>query len=191
MAAQATFAKINLVPQDEFEKSLVGKVLRWTLTAGKSIVVITEFVVILAFLSRFKLDRDLNDLNEVIEQKTLVVESYADTETQMRLLQTKAGVVGMMNREGVGVGKRWLELVELTPIDTRYKNIELGKNQVVLKGIAGSEAGFSQLLRSLSELNDIQSLESDEIEFDPEEGGVVFTITAKLANEKGLKDGDI
>jgi len=59
---RSSLFKVNLLPKDNFEFSLVGKFLRWALTAGRVMVVLTEFVVILAFGSRFWLDKEMNDL---------------------------------------------------------------------------------------------------------------------------------
>jgi hypothetical protein len=62
--------EINLLPKEEFEKKPLGKFLVWALSIGRYIVIFTELIVILAFLSRFKLDRDLADLNQSVREKT-------------------------------------------------------------------------------------------------------------------------
>lgn len=61
-----------------------GKVLKWALTWGRRIVVLTELVVIAAFLSRFWLDTRLADMGEKIAQKRAVVTSSADFEKKFR-----------------------------------------------------------------------------------------------------------
>jgi|SRR5688572_7090149 len=180
MAAQPSFSKINLVPQDEFEKSTIGKILRWSLTAGKSIVIITEFVVILAFLSRFKLDRDLNDLNEVINQKIQVVESYAETERQMRDLQEKAEVAVEVNSSTVKFAEWWNQLSVITPSDTTFDSVEVNAEQIILKGISSSSAGFTQLIEGIKRNQRIESIDINKIAFDQTQGGVSFEVTAKI-----------
>ena len=59
---------INLLPREEFEQKTVGRFLIWALTVGRWIVIVTELIVITAFLSRFKLDRDLANLYEKIRE---------------------------------------------------------------------------------------------------------------------------
>ena len=54
--------EIELLPKEEWEKTSFGKFIKWTLNVGRYIVIATELIVILAFVSRFKLDRDLTDL---------------------------------------------------------------------------------------------------------------------------------
>src|SRR3989344_7346869 len=89
----AKLAKINLLPKDSFDFSTLGKFLRWSLTTGRVLVVLTEFVVILAFGSRFYFDKRLNDLVEEIVQKQAVVDSYAEIEKTTRDILTKQEVV--------------------------------------------------------------------------------------------------
>lgn len=187
MAAQPRFAKINLVPVDEFEKSLIGRIMRWALTAGKSIVILTEFVVVLAFLSRFQLDRELNDLNEVITQKTTVVSGFETVETKMRQLQAKAEVVGRVNEGSIGFASWWSQIQAVTPVDTTFESIDLGSEQVSLKGISASESGFDRLLSGIKGIEGVESVSVSDLEFSASEGGVLFTILASLSNPTTAK----
>ena len=53
---------INLLPKTEFELSFWGRFIKWALSTGRYIIILTELVVIIAFMSRFKLDRDASDV---------------------------------------------------------------------------------------------------------------------------------
>ncbi|HCS79450.1 TPA: hypothetical protein DIV55_06990, partial [Patescibacteria group bacterium] len=64
---------INLLTRKDFDASLVGRILRWSLIYGRYIIVSTEIIVLLAFIYRFSLDRQITDLNEEIEQKSAIV----------------------------------------------------------------------------------------------------------------------
>ncbi len=78
--------EVNLLPGDDLEGRPGGIFLQWALTWGKRIVVTTELIVILAFLSRFWLDTEVANLAESIDQKKLVVQSQSDFEKQFRSL---------------------------------------------------------------------------------------------------------
>lgn len=80
---------VNLLPKSEFESSLWGRVLRWALTTGRRIVILTEIIVIAAFLSRFKLDSDLQIISESIAQKKAILESSSAFEKQFLSAQAK------------------------------------------------------------------------------------------------------
>ena len=77
--------QINLLPQEEFAASTLGRVLNWLLTTFRYIVIVTEIVVMTAFLSRFWLDAKSTDLNELIKQKQAVIAASADFEKEFRL----------------------------------------------------------------------------------------------------------
>ena len=84
--------QINLLPQDEFEKSPVGRILHWAVTTFRTIVIITELIVIIAFLSRFWLDAKNADLNDIIGQNQTVIASYEDFETEFRGVQQRTKI---------------------------------------------------------------------------------------------------
>ena len=62
---------VNLLPKDAFESSTFGVVLEWALAFGKWVVILTQLVVMGAFLWRFGLDRKLTDLRKEIAQHFL------------------------------------------------------------------------------------------------------------------------
>ena len=80
---------INLLIQEGFEHTQLGKILNWLLTAGRTIVVVTELVVITAFLSRFWLDKTLTDLNEQNALKKAQVEASLPFEKDFRAIQSR------------------------------------------------------------------------------------------------------
>ena len=69
--------------------SFWGRFLKWSLTAGRYIIILTELVVIMAFMSRFKLDHDLSDLNDAILGKQALLEASSNTEKVLRLTQAR------------------------------------------------------------------------------------------------------
>lgn len=187
MPNQKKLSSINLVPQDEFDKSVIGKVLKWALTTGKSIVILTEFVVILAFLSRFKLDRDLNDLNEVIIQKQTLVESYSQVEEQMLDVQARMTLAGEISNTSVNVSQSMDELSRLIPIGTKMDTIELNQTNWVLRGIAGSETGFAALMSRLENSGKFATINAGDVHFDLRRGGLVFSIEARFPKASETK----
>jgi len=79
--------QINLIPQDEFESSNFGRILKWALSTFRIVVIVTELIVMSAFLSRFWLDAKNSDLNEEINVNKSQIIAYKDIETEFRSLQ--------------------------------------------------------------------------------------------------------
>lgn len=78
---------INLLPGREV--AIGEKFLRWILTYGRYIIIGTEIIVLLAFLSRFKLDRDFNDLNDRIKERQKIIENFRSIEDSVNQLQSR------------------------------------------------------------------------------------------------------
>ena len=81
--------RINLLPQEEFEASVLGRILRWAMGTFRIIVIITEMIVMGAFLSRFWLDAQNSDLNDQIKISSAQISSQASFEKKFRDVQTK------------------------------------------------------------------------------------------------------
>lgn len=83
---------LNLLPKSAFEKSLFGRIIKWGLTTGRHIIIIVEILVITAFLSRFKLDSDVGELEEALKQRQTILESYIPTEQVFLEIQTRLNI---------------------------------------------------------------------------------------------------
>jgi Tfp pilus assembly protein PilN len=81
--------EISLLPNDENNNSFLGRFLRWVTTAGRVIIVFTELIVILAFLSRFWLDRKNSDLSEILRQQKAILASTKEFEDDYTSLQLR------------------------------------------------------------------------------------------------------
>src|SRR3989338_7415536 len=90
---------VNLLPQNEFESSVVGRILKWILTTFRVIVITVELVVILGFLSRFWLDLRNSDLTDEIKQKEALVESYFGFEKEFKRTQKKIEIFSLASDE--------------------------------------------------------------------------------------------
>src|SRR3990167_3725924 len=89
---------INLLPQEEFDASIVGRVLKWAMGTFRIIVIITEMIVMGAFLSRFWLDARNSDLNELIDIKSAQISLQSEFEKEFRGLQTKLNIIEEMSK---------------------------------------------------------------------------------------------
>ncbi|KKR69678.1 MAG: hypothetical protein UU12_C0039G0005 [Candidatus Woesebacteria bacterium GW2011_GWA2_40_7b] len=83
---------INLLPQEEFDVSTLGRILKWAMGTFRIIVIVTEMIVMTAFLSRFWLDAQNSDLNDAIAIKTAQISAQSDFEKQFRILQHKLSI---------------------------------------------------------------------------------------------------
>src|SRR3989344_8016651 len=94
---------LNLLPRSDLDGSWWGRFLKWALSTGRYIIILTEMVVIMAFLSRFKLDRDLSDLAERIEGKKNVLVALSGNENVFRSIQKRLTVAKTLIESGITV----------------------------------------------------------------------------------------
>lgn len=179
----AKLGKINLLPKDSFEYSVLGKFLKWALTTGRVLVVLTEFVVILAFGSRFYYDMRVNDLIEENKSKQQVVDSYAEIERQMREVLSKQRVVSGFLENNLSIGERITSISRITPADVTYEDLNINESGFSLAGVAGSEGGFANLLIGIKTLPDVENVSIGSVEYDQRAGTISFKIQVGVSQE--------
>ncbi len=178
MAAQQGVFQINLIPKDSFEFSTLGKFLAWATTTGRVLVVLTEFVVLLAFGSRFYFDKKINDITEELDQKQVQIESFAETETLIRKVLAKQAPINNYLTENITFGQRYDRLSKIIPSGVKLQKLTIDAKGMSLVGESLSELGFAQLLRNLKKMEDVANLSMKDTSFDQNTGSVSFNIQA-------------
>ena len=183
MAAQKS--TIEFLPQEDWEKGSLGKILKWALTVGRYIVIFTELIVMLAFLSRFKFDRDLTDLNEEIEQKQAVVQSSAQFEEKFRLLQKQLLSIETLEKNRLQTNKVLTELASLTPIDVYLSNLNITEKEISLTATALSEGGLATFLNSLKKSTLFEKITLSQVSLGSQKTiGINFQLKSELAQKQ-------
>lgn len=176
MAAQKN--GINLLPESRFEKSAWGEFLKWALTFGRWIVIFTELVVILAFLSRFKLDRDLTDLYDRIEQKQAIIESVRTFEEEFRLLQKKIKVIKALEESQLGSEPLLFHLASTIPEDVYLDNLSVSEGELTIEAYALNENGLRNFLTNLMASKEFSDISLGKTEREAEENIIHFYLSA-------------
>lgn len=120
--------EISLLPEAENPNSFSSRLFHWLTTAGRFVIVLTELVVIVAFISRFSLDRKNADLSEVIRQQEAILGSTQDFEKDFSSLQQKLKTIKDYYAGQPDYDKKILTLVESTPSDLVYNNLSITRD---------------------------------------------------------------
>lgn len=139
---------INLLPQEEFDASVVGRVLKWAMGTFRIIVIITEMIVMGAFLSRFWLDAKNSDLNDLIEVKSAQISSQSDFEKEFRNIQKKLDIIAEMSK-GQKASEILSKISSKIPSNITLSSVSLQETSVQVKGIAGDEIAIAQFVANL------------------------------------------
>jgi len=143
-------------------------------------VVLTEFVVLLAFGSRFYFDKKLNDLTETIDQKFAQIEAYSDIEAQMRTVLAKQQPVTDYLTKNIMFSDRYDDLLRSVPAGVKMEKVYLDQNSMRLTGKAETETGFAKLLGSLKSMPTLSYMNIKDTTFDQSSKAVSFTIQANF-----------
>ncbi len=170
--------QINLIPQNEFDTSPLGRILRWALSTFRLMVIVTELIVMSAFLSRFWLDAKNSDLNEEMNSGKAQVLAYSDIESEIRLNQKRIAIA-----KSIFSQKKIDELItnisKLMPSDVSFDSISITGNGLEIKAIAFSEKSIAQFLVNLEKYNALQKTTLTRISSAIDNESItIFTVTA-------------
>jgi Tfp pilus assembly protein PilN len=170
---------VNLLNQDDFSQSAVGKVMLWALSIGRYIVVFTELIVILSFLSRFTLDRRLTDLNEEIARQKAIILSYGTLEADFRDLQQRLKIIHQQTPSLTA--PQILTLVNrILPPDVRLIDMNINAGQLQFNAIALSSQGFAQFVTAILTQNTFNQVTLGSVSSEDQGNTIEFSLTAQL-----------
>jgi Tfp pilus assembly protein PilN len=149
MAARKKSAQINLLPQEQFAASTAGRLLAWALSTFRIIVIITELVVILAFLSRFFLDAENADLSEQIEQKQAIIASSSEFEKTFRLTQKKLEIFSQITAQDKQATAVLAKIAISIPPDVFLDTINISDLSLSLIGLSPNERSIQEFVVNL------------------------------------------
>ena len=128
--------------------SPLGKILQWALSVGRYIVIFTELIVIISFVTRFSLDRQITDLNERIFQKKTVIQSYGDLEANVRLAQQKTQQYSQLVDQP-NLSEVFPQLTAIIPQGVSLSELTVQLGSINFDGTALSENSFNLLVNNL------------------------------------------
>lgn len=170
---------INLLEQDIFSTSIMGKILTWALTIGRYIIVFTELIVIISFLSRFKLDRELTDLNSDIVSQVAIIDSYGDLEIKVNELQKQIAVVKDKKSQSTPIV--YLDtLIKYMPVDIKLERIQLDATGFQFSAESLSRSSLTLFVQRLQKDPAFSEVSVSQLENNSQEGTITFQVKVTL-----------
>lgn len=170
---------INLLQREDLEHTPVGRITTWAVTYGRYIMIGTEIVVLLAFISRFSLDRKLTDLKEEIGQKQIILQANQTFERELKLLQDKLGAVKTLLANQTEPVDRVTLFQQLIPQGVFLESYDSVQDRVTIAAIAGSTESFTQFLVNLQASPQIANVDVGDIKKQPLVG-IQFKLTTQF-----------
>jgi len=121
--------EISLLPNEVNQNTPLARLLQWLTTVGRFVIVFTELIVILAFISRFWLDRKNSDLSEIIRQQKAILASTSDFEKEYASLQSRLKYIGDFYDNRPDYQGQIKNITSALPPDIFFENFTIGQNE--------------------------------------------------------------
>ncbi len=140
--------EINLLPEREFAGTVTGRVLSWIISTFRVIVIVTEILVMIAFLARFWLDAQNTDLNDDIDQKKAVLLASVDFENQFKDTQKRLRIFSSLT-SSQPPSTYIATITRALPPDVLLSDISKLSSDVQLEGLTTNERAIQQFVVNL------------------------------------------
>lgn len=175
--------KLNLLRPQGIPEKLPVRFLKWLLSYGRYMLVFVELIVLSTFAMRFKLDADLADLKEQIEQQIPYVQSLKEDEILIRQTQFKLDTYKTNRSFSDNYSQLATKIASFTPLGVRFVTFTIStqpSKQIGFRisGEASSNRELGIFLTSLKNSPDFSNVNLANISLD--EGVVNFAITGDM-----------
>lgn len=173
---------LNLLkPQGEKQK-IVANLLNWLLSAGRYIVIFIEIIVLSAFLLRFKLDYDIANIKEKIDEQIPFIQSLKSDETLIKKVQFQLNTIRNIRQEDPDFTIILKKVANQMPQNINVTNINMEKTGAVITfkiiGTSQNETGLATLILGLKEDKSLSNIDLASISI--EQNLINFTINGKF-----------
>lgn len=180
-------SSININLAKHRGESFVDRFIRFALTTGRIVVILTEVIALGAFLYRFTLDRTLVDLHDRIQQGQAVVNLLKDNETTFRNLQNRLSLAATLTKEGDTMPKYLTDVISYAPSDMQIHTIAVAPDAIRIEATLQSIDSLSTFVDKLKAYPAVTSVSLDRIANQTETATITVDITALLKQQPGVQ----
>ncbi len=162
---------INLLPSENNSNSFSSKLINWVATTGRIIIIITEIVVVGAFLSRFYFDRQNSDLTDSLRQQKAILDSVKDFEKQFTTVQKRLQAIKEVKLQIPHFEDQLQILARSVPTNIVLEQVRMSKKtggvSADILASAYQDLAVIEFIQRLNQQKDITSIRVSRIEKKP------------------------
>lgn len=171
---------LNLLHPKEIPAKLPERFLKWLISYGRFIVILVEIVVVGAFVTRFKLDADLDGLKIKIKQDLPYIEGRATDEALITQTQNKLALIDKTYQGSDTVSETIIDISSQTPDSIIFTSLLVEEKDEQNMNFRINAATQSNLelgifLNNLKSLENFRDINLASISFDNDQ--IVFSVT--------------
>jgi len=143
---------IQLLPEEKFEEyPLYKKLTTWIVSVGRVVIIVTELIAFSVFVGRIKLDRELTDLTDALENQIVVLQNAKEFEEEFRSLQTRLKIIKELRQEHLPASQSISLFTTLLPTDVELTGLTLQPSggETFLLAKTSSPTAFAKAIHNL------------------------------------------
>jgi hypothetical protein len=174
---------LNLLHPKETPPPLIQRFFRWLITYGRFIVIVVEIVVVSAFLMRFKLDAELDDLKRNIEKDLPYIEGLENYEAQIKQAQFRISTFDKSLTHEPEIKKILADISSEIPSVIKLTSINFEptpntkNSKFRINGSTGSNTELGFFINNLRKSVSFKDIDLSSISFNDKE--IIFTIAGE------------
>ncbi len=139
--------------------------IRWAITGGRFLVILTETIALGAFLYRFNLDRQIVDLNDLIKQRQQIVAAVSGNEKLFRQIQDTLTQASHLNENVLVMPTQLSEVQKLAAKNNiAITLLNITPTLLHVEFTTGSLDNLKNFINDLEKRKDIKDISIDRIE---------------------------
>ncbi len=174
---------IELLPEKKLEEYPFSKKLTtWIISVGRVVIIVTELLAFSVFVGRIKLDRELTDLTDALENQLVILENAKGFEEDFRDLQGRLKVIKDLRQNQVPASQTVSLFSALLPPEVGLAGLtfQLGTNEAYLLAETDSTTGFAKAIYNLKNSPKIEEITLTSGRFSAKEGTYNFSLAIKF-----------
>jgi len=172
---------IQLLPEKEFEEyPLSQQFTAWVIKVGRIVIIATELIAFAVFIGRIKLDRELTDLTDTLENQLAILQNAQDFENEFIDLQTRLKIIGELRQNQVAVSPTLSLFSTLLPADVELTDLALQSDAADLTAKTSSPLSFARTVNNLKNSLEVAEIALTSGRFQAKDNTYYFSLAIKL-----------
>lgn len=137
--------------------------MTWTTNTGKHLIIIVNFVLIAAFISRFYFDKVLSDLNDSIKVKAEILKQNSKFESDYNRIRNK--IIAIKTLSGTEkVLSNLQDIISVTPDGVKFSSLTYTANTISFQASIPTKEVFNTLINNLKSMQFVKSINISRVE---------------------------
>ncbi|OGH19065.1 MAG: hypothetical protein A3F31_01155 [Candidatus Levybacteria bacterium RIFCSPHIGHO2_12_FULL_38_12] len=164
-------------------KSFIDRFLKWALSVGRLIIILTEIIALSAFLYRFSLDRQLIDLRDKIKSQQKILDLYKNNEKKYRSLQERIALSSQLSTLAEKNTDTLNKINQSIPINMSVSSLTLQKKSMNINASVPSISTLTSFMKKIKSFPEVKGTTLERIDNRISSSTLVFSLNVFLKDE--------